>query len=572
MKTTFITTGTNTPLATPPSPPPRLAEGVELIGEYQDSGLKDPPYLVRLRGGRIAQLPQLLYRVAEAIDGERTTAEIGEVVGDELELRISADQIQFLLDHKLRPLGVLAGTDVRGEPLDAAPLAFTMRKAFVPPVVVRSLAAVLRHFFRPMVVGAALAWLLVLDVWLYFEHGLGSAIGALLVDPTLLLLVFGLMLASTIFHELGHAAACRYGGARPGGIGAGLYYVWPAFFTDVTDAYRLDRRGRLRTDFGGIYFNVLFMLGVAAAYYRTHYEPLLVFVALQHLQILNQFIPWVRLDGYYVLTDLTGVPDVLTRVKPVLLSMIPDRETPPSVAELKPWVRVALRVYVVTLIPVMALTFVLLVLHAPRFFAAAATSLHAQESQFMSAVGRGEARAAALAALQFVLLLLPALGMTLTLLRVVRAILRRIFARGGLRRTALAIAGAAIVGAAGFAAATAADRAPVRGKHHHGGAESGTRVVPSGSSSSDARTSTATPTTTVAPSVESTSEGTTTRVPESTAPVETGETTIETFETLDEATTEETTPTEPVRTVSTDTTLSATMTAPTTVATTAPTP
>ena len=37
----------------------------------------------------------------------------------------------------------------------------------------------------------------------------------------------------------------------------GIYIVWPAFYTDVTDAYRLPRRARLRIDLGGIYFNAV---------------------------------------------------------------------------------------------------------------------------------------------------------------------------------------------------------------------------------------------------------------------------------------------------------------------------
>jgi putative peptide zinc metalloprotease protein len=454
----FKLTGTSTPLAAPPKPPPQLADGVELIGEYQDSGFKEAPCLVRLPGGNIVQMPRLLFAVAAAIDGTRDLAAIAAEVREELQLALTPEQVQFLLDHRLRPLGVLDGTPHAGDPLDAAPLAFTLRKAFVPASAVRALAALLRHFFRPTMVGAAVAWLVVLDVWLYFEHGLGPAVRVLLEHPLLMLLVFGLLIASTIFHELGHAAACRYGGARPGAIGAGLYYVWPAFFTDVTDAYRLDRRGRLRTDLGGIYFNVLFMLGVAVVYYRTHYEPLLVFVAVQHVQILNQFIPWVRLDGYYVLTDLTGVPDVLTRVKAVLLSLIPDRKSDPSVAELKPWVRTVLTVYVVTLIPVLAFTIAMLVVHAPRFLAFAFTSLQARGDEVATAAAHGDFAGAVLAAVQFVALLLPALGMTLTLVRIVRAVLRRLVGRRRVK-IALALATAGFVLTAGFAAAPAAEQA-----------------------------------------------------------------------------------------------------------------
>ena len=66
-----------------------------------------------------------------------------------------------------------------------------------------------------------------------------------------------------------HVAAALRPRARPrGGVqlrrrpargrsASGLYLVYPAFYTDVTDSYRLDRAGRVRTDLGGVYFNVL---------------------------------------------------------------------------------------------------------------------------------------------------------------------------------------------------------------------------------------------------------------------------------------------------------------------------
>ncbi len=40
-------------------------------------------------------------------------------------------------------------------------------------------------------------------------------------------------------------------------IGAGIYLVWPSFFTNVTDSYRLSRAARIRTDLGGLYFNLI---------------------------------------------------------------------------------------------------------------------------------------------------------------------------------------------------------------------------------------------------------------------------------------------------------------------------
>jgi putative peptide zinc metalloprotease protein len=130
-------------------------------------------------------------------------------------------------------------------------------------------ARVFSPLFMPPVVLLVIGAFLAVDVWLFFFHGVGQSTRDLIYQPVLLLMVFGLVALSAAFHECGHAAACRYGGAKPGAMGAGIYIVWPAFYTDVTDAYRLDKVGRLRTDLGGIYFNAIFSLATAGAYFAT---------------------------------------------------------------------------------------------------------------------------------------------------------------------------------------------------------------------------------------------------------------------------------------------------------------
>jgi hypothetical protein len=49
--------------ASGPAEPPRLADGVELLGEYQDSGYRQPPSLVRRPDGQVIQMSPLLYQV-----------------------------------------------------------------------------------------------------------------------------------------------------------------------------------------------------------------------------------------------------------------------------------------------------------------------------------------------------------------------------------------------------------------------------------------------------------------------------------------------------------------------------
>ena len=51
--------------------------------------------------------------------------------------------------------------------------------------------------------------------------------------------------------------------------------------------------------------------------------PLLLAVVLVHVEILQQLLPVARLDGFYLLGDIVGVPDLFGRVRPVLASLVP---------------------------------------------------------------------------------------------------------------------------------------------------------------------------------------------------------------------------------------------------------
>src|SRR5256885_6097112 len=256
-------------------------------------------------------------------------------------------------------------------------LALKFKAAVVPAPAAQLVASIFRPLFGPPVVIAVLAALVGLDIWVFFTDGIAQGFRELLVHLTTMLIVMALIIVSAGFHECGHATACRYGGARPGVIGAGIYIVWPAFYSDVTDAYRLGKGGRLRTDLGGVYFNVVFMLVVAGVYFLTHSEPLLILVFAQHLEIAHQFLPFLRLDGYYVVAALTGVPELFGRITQILAHLVLRRPADRRVAELKPWVRRVVTGWVMVTVPVVLYIYLMLIVHAPRIFGTAWASISA---------------------------------------------------------------------------------------------------------------------------------------------------------------------------------------------------
>jgi putative peptide zinc metalloprotease protein len=170
---------------------------------------------------------------------------------------------------------------------------------------------------------------------------------------------------SAVFHECGHAVGCRYGGARPGVIGVGIYLVWPSFFTNVTDSYRLSRAGRLRTDLGGLYFNLIFMLALAGIYVATSDQLLLLVIAVTHLEMAEQLLPFVRFDGYFILSDLAGVPDLFARVVPIVKSALPSGRRDPRVAGLRRGTRILVTGWVLCVIPLLTCMLGYLLLYLP---------------------------------------------------------------------------------------------------------------------------------------------------------------------------------------------------------------
>jgi putative peptide zinc metalloprotease protein len=400
-------------------PPPRLAPGLELIGEFEGSGLKEAPLIARRADGQVVQLHQILYVVAEQIDGRRTVAEIAARVSERVQRELAPDDLQYLIDQKLRPLGVVDSPGDETRPatgLDPL-LALKLKTAVVPERLVHAITTVFRPLFLPPVIVLVLASLAALDYWLFVDHGIAQSVRQILLDPLLMLMVLGLVVLSAAFHESGHATATRYGGARPGVMGVGIYIVWPAFYTDITDSYRLGRAGRLRADLGGVYFNVIFILATAAAYLATGFEPLLIMIPLQHVEIVHQFLPFLRLDGYYIISDLTGVPDMFARVKPIMASLVPGRPTEPRVTELKTWARATVTVWVLILVPVLIFMFGLMALTAPRIFATAWTSLGSQWETARHGLHNGSYGSLVLAAVQAVALVLPAAGLVATFWR-----------------------------------------------------------------------------------------------------------------------------------------------------------
>jgi putative peptide zinc metalloprotease protein len=399
-------------------PSPGLAPGTQLLGAYKDSGRVEPPSIIRRHDGRMMEVSPLLHHLAATLDPARDLEWVAGRLSAQLGRSISATSVAYLVDHKLRPLGVLSDSPPAAgqEPSRPEVLSLTVRAGVVPAAAVRAFTTLLRPLFLPPVVILALALAINADVWLWGSGRVGAGLRQVVSEPALMLVVVALTVLAGAFHELGHATASRYSGAEPGAIGVGVYVLWPVFYNDLDDSYRLGRTDRLRCDLGGVYFNVLFIALMLVGFGVTGFTPLLVVAAAQHLVILQQFLPFVRLDGYYVVSDLAGVPDLFGRIRPALSSLVPGRGTGPGLDDLKPPARRLVIAWVLISVPLLLASLVYFGFHMP----ALAGSMATHAGALGAAVGSGKLAGAALNALALVVLAIPIVGLSAAVSRAVR--------------------------------------------------------------------------------------------------------------------------------------------------------
>jgi putative peptide zinc metalloprotease protein len=113
-----------------------------------------------------------------------------------------------------------------------------------------------------------------------------------------------------LFHELGHSSACTRYGARHDDIGIGIYFIYPVFYANVTDCWRLPRHQRAIVDAAGLYFQLL-LSGACGLFWIVNPQPVLFVVVYSSLATaLVNLNPFLRFDGYWLLTDITGLPSL----------------------------------------------------------------------------------------------------------------------------------------------------------------------------------------------------------------------------------------------------------------------
>jgi putative peptide zinc metalloprotease protein len=118
-------------------------------------------------------------------------------------------------------------------------------------------------------------------------------------------------------HELAHGLTCKHYGGRVHSMGFALIYLSPAFYTDTSEGMvTADRHQRLMISVAGVWSELMVCALATPVWWGTapgtvlHDFAYTVILITGFGVILINWNPLIKLDGYYMLSEVLGIADL----------------------------------------------------------------------------------------------------------------------------------------------------------------------------------------------------------------------------------------------------------------------
>lgn len=282
-----------------------------------DSGAKEPSVLCQVPGANdvVKQyvLPAALLDLLKQFDGGK---EISEVITDYKKAHPqghSAKSIENLVNSFLIPKGLLIDPDSAAPPRAMS----EKRKSFlyirlplISPKTIAPLAKAMGWMFRRPVFYTLVTLFVLGHIVFYATVARTFPFDLNAINGQEILAIFAISTLAALIHELGHAAALYFYKCKGAEIGWGLYLIYPVFYTDVSEAWRLKRTERAMIDVAGMYFQCIPLAALMLIFLYAPSQFLLCAILIIDLEIASALNPFLRTDGYWLVTDLFGIPNL----------------------------------------------------------------------------------------------------------------------------------------------------------------------------------------------------------------------------------------------------------------------
>jgi hypothetical protein len=126
------------------------------------------------------------------------------------------------------------------------------------------------------------------------------------------------MLCAVLFHEIMHVLACEKYGVAPGACGFRLKLIFPFLYIDIPSSWECSQKARVIISAAGPAANMIFL---SAAVFTVLYSSLseqvqtalVVTVYSNMLTTLAVANPFMKEDGYNIVSDILKIPNLMPR-------------------------------------------------------------------------------------------------------------------------------------------------------------------------------------------------------------------------------------------------------------------
>ena len=252
--------------------------------------------------GQYYEVSQGIIELVEVLQQHETESEAITFYCEKKKGKYTPEQVKGIIDKFVTPLFTPK----------ISKRSFLYEKELFSAQAIDKLSYAFRFLFYHWYMLAVLIIALILDIC-FFVHTPDLLLFNNKVNIYMIIGLFAFILGSSFFHELGHASACKYFGIQHGGIGFGLYLNFPVLYTDVTEVWKLKRGQRCVVNLAGVYFQSYWLILLLVAFFVTGNDMLRYLILIMNLGFAMTLNPFFKFDGYWIASDLLGVPNLRQR-------------------------------------------------------------------------------------------------------------------------------------------------------------------------------------------------------------------------------------------------------------------
>lgn len=265
-------------------------------------------YVISTEAERYFIINEKSFHLINLLKSSNTWEEAFSIFQKDYDANIDADSFKNLVYDKFGSKGIIAGD--KGTEKARRGLFLRLRQQVIPPDLAGHITSPFKFLFTFLPFHWLFISLLVFNLlFILFNVSYLSVIDMIPFQAWMFIALF----ATTVLHEFGHITACQATGAKHGGIGFGFYFIFPVNYAEVNGVWALNKKERVMVNLAGVFFEMMYA-SVFIILFMLFSSPLFFVLAiLIFTNSMRQLYPFFRLDGYWVLSDLIGVPNLMYR-------------------------------------------------------------------------------------------------------------------------------------------------------------------------------------------------------------------------------------------------------------------